>query len=76
MFSAFPPEADIRRAGWDVRVVPKVDIRSSLDHCAEVVAQKPHQERSSLELLVGRSRLPEKIHARLISINENWLRKR
>ncbi|MEA2203128.1 MAG: hypothetical protein QOI89_3895 [Solirubrobacteraceae bacterium] len=28
MFSALPLEADIRRAGWDVRSVPKSDIGS------------------------------------------------
>jgi hypothetical protein len=29
MFSASPPKADIRRAGWDVRCVPQADMR----HC-------------------------------------------
>ena len=32
MFSALPLEADTRRAGWDVRVVPTTEVAFSRDH--------------------------------------------
>jgi hypothetical protein len=41
MSSASPLQADIRRAGWDVRVVPNPEVAASLDHLVDERQQGP-----------------------------------
>jgi len=60
--SALPPKADIKRDGWDVRLVPKADIRaaaktSDFDHVIgdrEVLGLTiPRPEEPQCDLLAG-----------------------